>query len=142
SKGSFCPLSTVHCPPRRGSHTQGSSSTRESRRGLRTLEVLPLADRHAHHGRFEDPLGTNVAEGMEAGESAVDLESLPDEDEAVAGPYRSMEARVLQAAQPHQYAGVVDLLAQVEITAQLRRRLAHEHARHQRVAGHVAADPE
>src|SRR5690349_3525836 len=56
------------------SHTHGASSSRVNRRGLRTRQLLPLADRHPDHRRLEHLLVVHVPEGVELRHPAVDLE--------------------------------------------------------------------
>ena len=71
----------------------------------------------------------------------MDPDRLGDEDEPVAGPDLAAEADVLHAAEADE--AVLDELDVVAVIArELRGGLADQDARHQRVVGHVAADPE
>ena len=75
------------------------------------------------------------------GLAAVDPDRLRDEHEPVAGPDLAAEADVLHAAEADE-ARLVQLDGVAVVARELRGRLAHQDAGHQRIVGHVAADPE
>src|SRR6202011_5703175 len=83
----------------------------------------------------------NESLDIEDGLSAVELDGFADQNEAVAGPHRAAKADIFEAPEADEIA-LHQAVGGDVVTAQLRRRLAHEHAGQKRIIGHVAAQPE
>src|SRR5262245_50370823 len=122
------------------SHRYGASCS-SVRRLVERIAALPLPQRDAlddrveHHGVADKPLDVALSDELP-------FASQPGrQHQPVTGSHWLAKLDGIQPAEPDEISVEYFLRHQV-IGAQLRGRLAHHHARHQWVAGHVAANPE
>src|SRR5205807_8182967 len=103
------------------------------------LTALFAKQRHADYVRVKDHGVAHEALDIAVGLAGMMLDHLGDEHEHIAHFDGTAEANVFQAAEDDKIS-FHEAVPHDVIAAQLRRRLAHDHAGHEGVAGDVATD--